>query len=318
MSNQYWDNYDKKFSKILSLAELCAKGQRETEDRHKPKKTSLFDRDLTDIRLYRKDGKFITPYHSDLLRHRREAKGGCPVIFISCKAIIQNEKNKEYVRKVNSNQTATVKPLQLNLMPFQAAFDEFLEDYLNNAFVNQQKPFDLDQGNTEVVKDLIAYFTRQEDSRLSVRKGICLYGDIGTGKSTLMKQLSKFTKDKNLETQFDFIYMDDVYMDCDSTGLESLNSYRFRACMFDDIGMRAENNVNNYGTKINAYRELVRRQYNRFTRTIPSLSHYTTNIEYQNKDFTSGLVKVFGARELDRFREMCNFVGLFGSSRRVY
>jgi hypothetical protein len=318
MSNKYWDDQGEKFVTMLSLAEICAKAQKKTKDRFKPKKTSLFDRDLTDIRLYRKDGKFITPYHSDLLKSRVSGEKCCPVFSITYKMIVQQEKNRNYVRKVNSNQTATIKPLQLNLMPFQAAFDEFLEDYLNNAFVNQQKPFDLDQGNTEVVKDLIAYFTRQEDSRLSVRKGICLYGDIGTGKSTLMKQLSKFTKDKNLETQFDFIYMDDVYMDCDSTGLESLNSYRFRACMFDDIGMRAENNVNNYGTKINAYRELVRRQYNRFTRTIPSLSHYTTNIEYQNKDFTSGLVKVFGARELDRFREMCNFVGLFGSSRRVY
>jgi len=318
MSNQYWDNYDKKFNQMLSFAQILATEQKATEERFKPKKTSIFDKELTDISLYRKDGKFITPYHSNLLKQRRRNEKACPVLTISCKAMIQKEKNKVYMQKVYSNDKPTIKPLRLNLLNYKDAFDEFLEDYLNNAFINQEKPFDLDSNNLEVVKDLVSYFTRQENSKLKINKGICLFGGIGTGKSTLMKMLSKFTKDKDLETQFDFIYMDDVYTDCDSQGLESLNSYKFRACIFDDIGMRAENNVNNYGTKINAYRELVRRQYNRFTRPIPSLSHYTTNIEYQNKEFTSGLVKAFGGRELDRFREMCNFVPLLGSSRRTY
>jgi hypothetical protein len=143
-------------------------------------------------------------------------------------------------------------------------------------------------------------------------------GGVGTGKTTIMKQLSKFTKDKGLKTQFDFVYMDDLYSDCDSNGLEALKAYNFKSCSFDDIGMRAEINVNNYGTKINAYRELVRRQYIRFTRPTPSLSHYTTNIEYNNQNHSQQLVKTFGARELDRFREMCNFVELGGMSRRTY
>ena len=314
--NKYWEGFNDKYIEILKAADILAIEQEQKNELYKDVQNSIFDKPLTDSSIYRKGGKFITPYHAKLYHKRKNGEICCPVYDISYKLIIQQEKNKLYVKKLNATEKAKPRIIKRDLMDFSEAKDEFLNSYLLDSFFHQDKAFVLDSQNIKVIDNLISYFTRQRSSELSIKKGICLYGGIGTGKTTIMKQLSKFTKDKNLETQFEFIYMDEVYSDCDSLGLESLNAYKFRACAFDDIGMRADNNVNNYGTKINAYKELVRRQYVRFSRTIPSLSHYTTNIQYQNEDFAKELSKVFGARELDRFREMCNFVQLGGDSRR--
>jgi len=315
-NNKYFEGYNARYASLLASAEMLALNQKNAQLQFQKTKTCIFDKSLTDISRYRKEGKYITPYHAGLLKKRKNNEKACPVFDICLQMAIQKQKNMQYMAKVYADSKSIAKRQNFNLMNEKMAYEEFVEEYLLNAFVNQDKAFVLDSHNEQVIKDLISYFTRQHDSNLNTKKGICLFGGIGTGKSTIMKLLSKFTIKHDLETRFDFVYMDDIYTDCDSSGLESLNAYKFRACVFDDIGMRAENNVNNYGTKINAYRELVRRQYNRFSRTIPSLSHYTTNIQYDNQNHTKELAKVFGGRELDRFREMCNFVPLLGNSRR--
>lgn len=311
-----WGDFQKRYNKTVNAGQVLADIQTNTKIEFSKKEATIFDKMLTDISLYRKDGKFITSYHAALLKKRRDNRDCCPVFDISFQIMKQQEYNAEWKKKVYSSDSNKKRCIKMNLLDLNDAYEEFVECYLTDVFFNQDKTFEIDSQNFKIIKQLISYFTRQQDSELNIKKGICLYGGIGTGKSTIMRELSKFTKDKDLETQFDFIYMDDIYTDCDSSGLDSLNSYKFRSCCFDDIGMRAENNVNNYGTKINAYRELVRRQYTRYSRPIPSLSHYTTNIQYQNDDFFKDLAKTFGGRELDRFKEMCNFVPLLGNSRR--
>jgi len=325
--NKYWDGYDKKYANMLQHANILALQQTKTKEQFDKNEDDciFFDREahpdhkhigLNHVSRYRSNGKFITPYHAAMMNKIKRGERACPVFDVSYQIILQKEKNQEYRSRVYANDKPTTRRMEMNLMDFKTAMSLFMEDYLLTVFDNQDKSYVLDEENHQTIRDLVSYFTRQQDSKLSIKKGICLYGGIGTGKSTIMKQLSKFTKDNDLPTAFDFVYMDDVYTDCDSQGLESLSQYKFRACVFDDIGMRAENNVNNYGTKINAYKELVRRQYTRYSRPIPSLSHYTTNIGYNNPDHFKDLIKVFGGRELDRFREMCNFVELGGGSRR--
>ena len=319
VTSKQWDNYHKKNQDILCAAQMLIHQQKQYEEDHTEKKESIFDKTLVDVSLYRHNGKWKSPYHSGLYQKRKAGENCCPVFDVSLKAFIQSQKNKAYMQKVMATETkAAPKQFELNLMDINQAFEQFYEEYLKPAFFHQDKEYILDKRNEEVLWKLISYFTRQHDCPLNIKKGLCLYGDIGTGKSTIMKCLSKFTSDYDLKTRFDFVYMDDVYSDCSSKGLESLDDYKFKSCCFDDIGMRAEKNVNNYGTSINSYQELVKRQYRRFSRPTPSLSHYTTNIQYSNQDHTKQLMKVFGGRELDRFREMCNFVPLLGPSRRNY
>jgi hypothetical protein len=317
INSKYWDNFYQNNTDVLVPAQFLMQQQQQINSRFTEVQESIFDKSLLDSTLYRSGGKFKSPYHATLWKKRKNGQEACPVFDISLQSMLQKEKTKAYLKKLKEpTKKNKIKQFKTDLMDLHEAYKDFYQNYLKDAFFHQDKEFKLDQKNEEVIWKLLAYFTRQHDSPLNLKKGICLYGDIGTGKSTIMKMFSKFTKDHDLPTQFNFVYMDDVYTDCDSSGLESLSAYRFKSCCFDDIGMRAENNVNNYGTKINAYRELVRRQYIRYTRPVPSLSHYTTNISYNSKDHTSDLMKVFGGRELDRFREMCNFISLTGKSRR--
>lgn len=317
-------NSDEYYSIIVSAENLEAE-QKITNSKFKSATHRYADVNLTDKSRYRKGKDFKSEYHRVLYYKYKNGKRACPVMELNL-YLEQKERNKSYFKKVNSENTYKKRHVRKNLMPFDEAKEIFIESYLKPAIeskneifdINEKSCFVLDERNEKVISNLVAYFTRQEDSELKLNKGICLFGNIGTGKSTIMKELSRFTNDHNLETMFDFIYMDDVYTECDSTGLSSLDSYKFRACCFDDIGMRAESNVNNFGTKINSYKELVRRQYNRFSRPTPSLSHYTTNITYNDERHIKDMIKVFGSRELDRFREMCNFVGLFGESLRNF
>jgi hypothetical protein len=316
--NEYWDNYGKKYGEVLQAAEILAKYQTKVNAQFTAKSECIFDKCLDDVTLYRKDGKWLSPYHAALYNKRKNNEPSCPVYDIMLQAIKQSEYNKKYAKAISEPRKRATLKEKFNLLGFDMAKRIFYTRYLDKAFEYKRKDYILDNHNEQVIDNLIAYFTRQQDSVLDLNKGICLFGEIGTGKSTIMKLFSKFTREYKLSTQFEFIYMDDIYSECDSRGLEALNSYKFRRCCFDDIGMRGENDINNFGTKMNPYKELVRRQYNRFSRTIPSLSHYTTNIQYHNKDFTPDLVKTFGVRELDRFREMCNFVYLGGDARRDY
>lgn len=319
---QYWKDYNKKFKALLGNATKLSRTQDQAnrafadKEQEKKQEERIFDVHLHDSKRFKKYGDWISHDHHNMFKKYEAGKIECPVFGIAFPAI----KRGLYAQKVNRTKDSkkSSKDWNLNLMPFQQAYDQFIEEYLMPVFEHQDKRFTLDQVNIPVIRKLVSYFTRQEDSELQIKRGVCLYGHVGTGKTTIMKQLSKFTIDNNLETIFHFIYMDDVYSGCSINGLEHLKDYQFKACAFDDIGMRAEVHVNSYGTKINAYQELVRSQYNRFSRPNPSLSHYTTNLPYNSESDKKELARNFGARELDRFRHMCNFVALLGSSRRDY
>ncbi|MGH1338342.1 MAG: hypothetical protein ACRBFS_19640 [Aureispira sp.] len=321
----YWKNYNAKHAQLLANANQCAKRQSQVNQSFEKNETSGLNKKNYDHHYtlncsgrYKNkvSGRWISHDHHRLFDSIKRGGTNCPVIMISLPSFNRHA----YSAIVYSKRPVAKRSFAMNLMPFTEAYEIFTEKYLATVFFNQDREFEFDALNTDAIKNLVAYFIRDAAAVLNLKKGICLYGGVGTGKSTILRQLSRFTKDMNLRTMFDFIDMDDIYLGCSTGGLEHLDNYKFRSCGFDDIGMRAGNDVNSYGTKINAYQELVRSQYRRFSRPTPSLSHYTTNIVYNtaSDDNKRELIRSFGARELDRFREMCNFVPLIGKSRRQY
>src|SRR3990167_9825411 len=65
-------------------------------------------------------------------------------------------------------------------------------DYLRRNFVEQ---YDLLPENKIVIEKLVKYFNNQEQEDFNLKKGIFLFGPVGTGKTTLMRAFSKYKKD---------------------------------------------------------------------------------------------------------------------------
>lgn len=317
--NAFWK--DKKNIALLHDAELLAHEQRETNRKYdKSLQNKYYDRSLSDIRRYKRNGQYVTIHHMNLMSEAIAGEYTCPVLAISIKVLnsVQRAKKAAARQILVSSQKAKAKPQKaFNLMEIGEAKRIFYKQYLSPLFLARGIEYQVDEDNKKVLHDLVCYFTRQKDCSLDLNKGICLYGGVGTGKTSIMKALSNFTKDFELETAFDFVYMNEVESACSKDGLHTLDNYKNRTCFFDDIGKRMDG-VNSFGTKIDPYSELVTKQYNRFIRKNVSLSHYSTNIDFEYNNISDAMIRKFGTRELDRFNEMCNFVFLGGGSRRDY
>ena len=223
-------------------------------------------------------------------------------------------------RKLIMGDTApkfAMQPEKVQLMDYKTAASEFWNGYLSKAFEHKGQKYNVDADNKQVIAELVKYFIYDPSCKLSLFKGVCLIGGVGTGKSELMKQLSLFLKDKNLETAFNFVDMLSVTKEFGHFGLSAYDKYLSGDVCFDEIALR-KNFIKSFGTDIQPTDEIIQGRYKRFTKRISRPTHFTSNIdlnpndEIQRKD----LEQTYDIRSIDRLKEMCNFVYLGGGSRR--
>ncbi len=160
---------------------------------------------------------------------------------------------------------------------------------------------------------LMEYFTKDEhflkrDSSYSFHKGLLLMGNIGCGKTLMMKMFST-----NLVNNYQVINCRKIASEFAIHGDEGIQKYfevttsnlsglgYGRACMrsicFDDLGTEPDKKY--FGQEVNVILEVMLRRYDNgdFTRT-----HATTNL-------TPGEIKSrYGERLTSRFREMFNLI----------
>jgi len=228
------------------------------------------------------------------------------------------EKSKEYGKKIHGGTAAkSCAPprLKTNLMPLLEAKTKLWNIYLKDSF--SPAKFIVDDDNREVLEQLTKYFIRDESCEFDLKKGIALVGGVGTGKTNLMKQLSYFCKDNNLETAFNLKDMEQFVAEVGTFGLAAENKYFTANYCFDDIAI-GNKEVNYYGTKTNPLGDLIHGTYLRYTRRTSKPTHFTMNINFDptDEDERQKLAEIYDIRWIDRLREMCNFVYLGGGSRR--
>jgi len=227
------------------------------------------------------------------------------------------EKSKEHGKKIVQS---TIKPtastrIKTNLMPLLEAKTKLWNMYLKDSFAPAK--FVVDDDNREVLEQLTKYFIRDESCEFDLKKGIALVGGVGTGKTNLMKQISYFCKDNNLETAFNLKDMEQFVAEVGTFGLSAENKYFTSNYCFDDIAI-GNKEVNYYGTKTNPLGDLIHGTYLRYTRRVSKPTHFTMNINFDPTDEVERqkLAEIYDIRWIDRLREMCNFVYLGGGSRR--
>ncbi len=156
------------------------------------------------------------------------------------------------------------------------------------------------------IRNLIAYFSGNP-CELDQTKGIYLYGNVGSGKSMLMRMFAEFTAG----TSFEFYYTDFeielslIKADANRPYLENLR--QSNRC-FDEVGMSSAE-VNRYGNHADVLNEVIYHRNYRFT-TYRQKTHIVTNIS------PADISQILNERNVSRAGAMMQPVAYFGESNR--
>lgn len=173
------------------------------------------------------------------------------------------------------------------------------------------KELKVDADNEEIFRLLCMYFTRDERFELeghSFEKGICLFGGVGVGKTTILKMLSRNQVQsyvvkmcRAVEDEFSK-QGDDILAIYGNLRQTATNSdpfgHQVLGYCFDDLG--TEPMGKHYGKETNVMAEVL---LNRYDNDLPFyMTHITTNLSVEE------IKARYGTRVTDRMRQMFNLL----------
>jgi hypothetical protein len=194
----------------------------------------------------------------------------------------------------------------------------FCQEFYYQRFDGLQ--FVIDDNNRDLVYKLALYFTNDpefEKMGYSLRKGNLIMGNVGTGKTELMKFFQKnkkqcFSVKSCIDVAGDFsIYKNDIDA-IYSTGIEkplhdpTVFFQKEIGYCFDDLG--TEQVKNDYGNKKDVMVDIIMAIYNK--KNFP-LFQMTTNLSSKQE-----IEERYGTRFNSRLREIFNVFVLKGNDRR--
>lgn len=171
--------------------------------------------------------------------------------------------------------------------------------------------FVVTEQNRRVVADVFDWCVMAPGSRLDPEKGLWLWGNIGTGKSTMLRIVRDFCRyvrpyDGIGPYSFRISDAKEVAGEFMSEGFKGIETFIMsRRQAFDELG--AESLASHYGTPLNVMEHVLLRRYDR---RHDAFTHVTTNLSIQQ------LRQHYGERVYDRCFEMFNFVEMPGRSWR--
>ena len=149
-------------------------------------------------------------------------------------------------------------------------------------------------------------------------KGILLIGNIGVGKTALMKIMQRLFKDT--DRRFRIVTstaLKDLSEELKLGEIKEMYGYGLKNDLYiDDIGFMSSVKV--YGNSINIITEIIMDRYDLFIST-GYKTHFSSNIVtayLNNNNNYPSIENVYGARVLDRMKQMCNLVNIDGKSLR--
>jgi DNA replication protein DnaC len=174
-----------------------------------------------------------------------------------------------------------------------------------------------DEVHEKKIKQLCCYFANDDRFNGDLEKGILLMGNIGNGKTSLMKMFAV-----NQNHGYRVVSMLDISFDYKMAGEEGVKSYGINytaapnmygkkdyGYCFDDLGTE-EIPAKHYGETKNIFAEIIQVRYNNRGMCPFNSTHVTTNKTEKE------LLEYYGSRTYDRMKEMFNvFVFEHGSFR---
>lgn len=171
--------------------------------------------------------------------------------------------------------------------------------------------FTLDDINRPVYMLLAQYFAQDpafEEQGYSLRKGLLVFGNIGTGKNTLMQLFSVNTRQSF--TIYSCRRISDLYTEQGneiiqraSSAIPSMYATQYfgqqhLALCLDDLG--TENTASHFRNQKNVIAEIIQNRYE--AQNLRGMTHITTNLT------ANEIRTTYGERVYDRLREMMNVI----------
>lgn len=203
---------------------------------------------------------------------------------------------------------------ELNLMPLKEAKAKVWA-IIKAESIERGKYFIIDEYNRPLLDQLTKYFIRSTEYEGQLTKGLCIFGDVGRGKTFILECFKKFAADNQLETAFDIFDIKSIAREAHESGLDIIPRYTNLIKAYDDVGF--EEKVQHFGNKACVFTELIQIQYNKFTHS-GKVCHMTTNLNpYCDTQMQFGTLKEkYGDRVFDRCNGMFNYHFLGGVSKR--
>jgi DNA replication protein DnaC len=185
------------------------------------------------------------------------------------------------------------------------------EQFLDYCETRLQTMIDIDEHNQHVILTLASYFSglrNQHTEGMDFEKGILLFGNVGTGKTTLMRLMCECP-----HAPFQIVSAQEVVNEYQKKdGVQILESYtrlthnpvggryfgnRNIGLCIDDVGTETEGR--SFGNQKNVVGELI---MSRYANLRGPYTHLTTNATREE------LKAYYGLRAYDRMKEMFNVV----------
>ena len=174
-----------------------------------------------------------------------------------------------------------------------------------------QKPFawQFSEKEAENINDLLRYFLNDPAGKYPIHKGLFVFGAVGTGKTEIMQVFQRWAKAQNLQKQFVFTSLSQVYTRAKSEGdydpvFENVLYNR----LFDEFG-RYTGNVLSFGNPIDINEAIIEQRYAKFQR-YGQITHFVANAQPNETK------AMFSPMVYDRLRSMCSSVHFEGKSKR--
>lgn len=167
----------------------------------------------------------------------------------------------------------------------------------------------MDADNEQVVVSAAAWLSREGRQNIDLNKGLMVVGNVGTGKTMLMRIIRDVMRDA-YGTQFGIRSCQEMVRLFSEEGYEGIEDWMNapHVC-FDDLG--AEHTGAHYAVKTNLMAEVIEARYERLSSGRKCWTHFTTNLG------TDQLQAHIGSRAYSRVRHMCNLLDLGASSSAV-
>jgi DNA replication protein DnaC len=224
---------------------------------------------------------------------------------ISIKKAIEEARSKRVESQLNLNLKRTFIAMSAE------EFYELMKIKCERIFMERSEPkkFVFDSNNSSVVEKLYLYGTGDQLFQGSIHKGIHLWGDFGTGKTSILQAFSEIiseTTSKIVETilakEFGHKLLN-----------RGINYYSKKPLFIDDLG-RETLEIKDFG---NVTRPVVDLYYMRKETGAWTLQTCQHPITFKGKEQSDDpLIARYGKFTMDRMRAAFNEIELKGTSRR--